>query len=79
VVGARPGRYRWVAKREVAWLAWLHRNRRLLVRDGRRPERHDAFLALGRAHVCWQCLHRDGLGWALYPRSAPVVTVGAWP
>ena len=52
------GRHRWVAERDFAW---LHRNRRLLVRYERRPELHDAFLSLGCALVCWQFLQRDGL------------------
>ena len=45
------GRYRWVVERDFAW---LHRNRRLLVRDERDPELHDAFLHLGCALICWQ-------------------------
>jgi transposase len=52
----RLGRYRWVVERE---LAWLHRNRRLLVRYERRPELHQAFLHLGCALVCWQLLTHD--------------------
>jgi hypothetical protein len=55
---ARLGRHRWVAERDFAW---LHRNRRLLIRYERRPELHDAFLALGCALICWQFLTRDGL------------------
>jgi hypothetical protein len=55
----RLGRYRWVAERDVAW---LHRNRRLLIRYERRPELHDAFLALVCALICWQFLERDRLG-----------------
>ena len=56
--GTKPGRYRWVAERDFAW---LHRNRRLLVRYERDPELHDAFLHLGCALICWQFLQRDGL------------------
>lgn len=52
------GRYRWVAERGFAW---LHRNRRLLVRYERDPDLHDAFLDLGCALICWQFLQRDGL------------------
>ena len=52
------GRYRWVAERDFAW---LHRNRRLLIRYERHPEFHDAFLDLGCALICWQFLERDGL------------------
>ena len=55
----RLGRYRWVAERDVAW---LHRNRRLLIRYERHPELHDAFLALGCSLICWQFLQRDRLG-----------------
>lgn len=47
------GRHRWVAERSFAW---LHRNRRLLVRYERRHALHDAFLSLGCALVCWQLL-----------------------
>lgn len=44
------GRYRWVAERDFAW---LHRNRRLLVRYEREDVLHDAFLHLGSALICW--------------------------
>ena len=54
----RLGRHRWVAERDFAW---LHRNRRLLVRYERDPALHDAFLDLGCALICWQFLERDGL------------------
>ena len=36
--------------------AWLHRNRRLLVRYERDAALHDAFLHLGCALICWQVL-----------------------
>ena len=49
----RLGRYRWVVERGFAW---LHRNRRLLVRYERDPALHDAFLHLGCALICWQVL-----------------------
>ncbi len=49
----RLGRHRWVAERSFAW---LHRNRRLLVRYERDDTLHDAFLHLGCALVCWQLL-----------------------
>jgi transposase len=52
---ARLGRYRWVVERDFAW---LHRNRRLLVRYGRDATLHDAFLHLGCALICWQVLQR---------------------
>ena len=54
----RLGRYRWVAERDFAW---LHRNRRLLVRYERHPDLHDAFLDLGCALICWRFLERDRL------------------
>jgi transposase len=50
----RLGRYRWVVERAFAW---LHRNRRLLVRYERDDTLHDAFLHLGCALICWQLLH----------------------
>jgi transposase len=52
----RLGRHRWVAERSFAW---LHRNRRLLVRFEREDPLHQAFLALGCALVCWHLLHAD--------------------
>lgn len=55
---ARLGRHRWVVERSFAW---LHRNRRLLVRYERHPELHDAFLSLGCALICWRRLEQDGL------------------
>lgn len=47
------GRHRWVVERTFAW---LHRFRRLRVRDERRGELHQAFLALGCALICWKRL-----------------------
>ena len=52
----RLGRYRWVVERDFAW---LHANRRLLVRYERHPELHDAFLHLGCALICWHLLHPE--------------------
>jgi transposase len=55
----RLGRHRWVVERS---LAWLHRNRRLLVRYEHRADLHQAFLDLGCALICWQVLshaHED--------------------
>jgi transposase len=49
----RLGRHRWVVERT---LAWLHRFRRLRVRDERRADIHDAFLTLGCALICWNRL-----------------------
>jgi len=48
------GRYRWVVERTFAW---LHRNRRLLVRYERDDALHQAFLSLAAALICWQLLH----------------------
>ena len=45
------GRYRWVVERDFAW---LHRNRRLLVRYDRDDAVHEAFLLLACALICWQ-------------------------
>ena len=45
------GRHRWVIERDFAW---LHRNRRLLVRYERHDALHAAFLHLGSALICWQ-------------------------
>jgi transposase len=50
----RLGRYRWVAERDFAW---LHRNRRLVVRYEREDTLHDALLHLGCALICWHLLH----------------------
>jgi hypothetical protein len=47
------GQHRWTIERSFAW---LHRNRRLLVRDERDPDLHQAFLSLAAALVCWQLL-----------------------
>jgi transposase len=52
--GTQLGRYRWVVERDFAW---LHRNRRLLVRYERDGTLHDAFLHLACALICWQLLH----------------------
>ena len=55
--GSGLGTVRWVVERT---LAWLHRFRRLSVRYERRPDLHQAFLSLGCALVCWNCLKRKG-------------------
>ena len=44
---------RWVVERTFAW---LHRFRRLRVRDERRADLHQAFLDLGCALICWKLL-----------------------
>jgi transposase len=51
----RLGRHRWVVERT---LAWLHRFRRLRVRDERRGDIHEAFLHLAVALICWSCVVR---------------------
>jgi transposase len=48
------GRYRWVAERTFAW---LHRNRRWLVRYDRDDALHQAFLSLAATLIYWQLLH----------------------
>jgi hypothetical protein len=40
-------------------IAWLHRNRRLLVRYERRADLHQGLLDLGCALICWQLLTHD--------------------
>ena len=49
----RLGRYRWVVERA---LSWLNRFRRLKVHYDRRSDRHQAFLSLGCALLCWRAL-----------------------
>jgi IS5 family transposase len=49
------GRYRWVIERTFAW---LNRFRRLKIRYERRDDIHEAFLRLGCALICWNCLHK---------------------
>ncbi len=49
------GRHRWVVERTFAW---LHRFRRLRVRDERRAEMHQAFLDLGCALICFNHLRK---------------------
>jgi transposase len=38
--------------------AWLSQFRRLRVRYDRRVDIHEAFLSLGCALICWQCLRK---------------------
>jgi transposase len=47
-----------VAERDFAW---VHRNRRLLVRYDRDDVTHEAFLSLGCALICWQFIERFGV------------------
>jgi transposase len=51
--GSGLGKYRWVVERTFAW---LHRMKRLLVRYDRRPDIHQAFLALGCCLICYRRL-----------------------
>jgi transposase len=49
------GRHRWKVERT---LGWLHRFRRLRVRDERRADIHSAFLLLGAALLTWDAVQR---------------------
>jgi transposase len=49
------GRHRWKVERA---LSWLHRFRRLRVRDERRADIHEAFLQLGAALLTWDAIQR---------------------
>ncbi|WP_370663343.1 IS5 family transposase [Massilia mucilaginosa] len=51
----RLGRWRWVVERT---LGWLHRFRRLRIRDERRAEIHQAFLSLACSLICWRYVER---------------------
>jgi transposase len=51
----RLGRHRWVVERTLAWIA---RNRRLIVRYERRDDLHLAFLVLACAVICFRFLQR---------------------
>jgi transposase len=51
--GSGLGLYRWVAERT---LSWLHQFRRLRIRFERRPDIHEAFLALGESLICFRTL-----------------------
>ncbi|MFB0524288.1 MAG: IS5 family transposase [Phycisphaerae bacterium] len=51
--GSGLGVYRWVVERT---LSWLHQFRRGRVRYERRPEIHEAFLAIGCILICWNFL-----------------------
>ena len=51
----RLGRHRWKVERT---LSWLHRLRRLRVRDERRADIHEAFLHLGAALLTWDAIQR---------------------
>jgi IS5 family transposase len=49
------GKHRWVIERTFSW---LNRFRRLKIRYERRDDIHEAFLLLGCALICWNCLQR---------------------
>jgi transposase len=49
------GRHRWKVERTQSW---LHRFRRLRVRDERRADIHEAFLQLGVALLTWDAIQR---------------------
>jgi transposase len=51
--GSGLGRWRWVVERTFAW---LNQFRRLRVRYEKRPEIHEAFLALACSLICWRYL-----------------------
>jgi len=51
--GSGLGIYRWVVERTESW---LHQNRRLKIRYERRSDIHYAFLTLGCALICHNCL-----------------------
>jgi hypothetical protein len=51
----RLGRYRWVAERD---LAWVHRLRRLLIRNERRSDIHEALLTLASILILWRAVRR---------------------
>ena len=53
--GSGLGRWRWVVERTFAWLSQF---RHLRVRYDRRADIHEAFLSLGCALICWQCLRK---------------------
>ena len=54
--GSGLGRYRRVVERTFAW---LHRMKRLHVRYDRRPDIHQAFLAIGCCLICYRRLTRS--------------------
>jgi transposase len=54
--GSGLGVFRWVVERGQSW---LHQYRRLRVRYERRDDLHEAFLHLGCALICHDCLKRS--------------------
>ena len=53
--GSGLGIFRWMVERTIAW---LHQFRRLRVRFERRADIHEAFLSIGCAMICWNCLNQ---------------------
>ena len=53
--GSGLGKTRWVVERT---LAWLHKFRKLRVRDERRPSVHEALMLLACCAICWRFLKR---------------------
>ncbi len=51
--GSGLGRYRWVVERT---LSWFHTPRKLRLRTDWRDDRHEAFMSLGCALICWSVL-----------------------
>ena len=49
--GSGLGRHRWVVERTFAW---LHNNRRLLVRTDRRHDIHESLLDLACIRITWR-------------------------
>src|SRR5262249_55306782 len=56
--GSGLGRERWVVERS---LSWLHQYRRLRIRNERRADIHEAFLALGCSLICLKLLRGAAL------------------
>jgi transposase len=54
--GSGLGRVRWVVERTFAW---LHAYRRLTICDERRPDLHQAFLAIAYSLICWRQLQES--------------------
>ncbi len=54
--GSGLGTKRWVVERTISW---LHQYRRLRVRYERRPDIHEAFLAIGCSLICLKLLQPE--------------------
>ena len=53
--GSGLGKTRWVVERT---LAWLHKFRKLRIRDERHPSVHEALLLLACSAICYRFLSR---------------------